>query len=249
MLRFEDVSVKFGSSTVLSDVSFTLSTGKLTALVGKNGSGKSTLAACLRGQIAFSGDILVEGVSFKEIPARQRAKQLACLPQILPFGALSVRQLVQLGRNPYLGLTRRFGPADHMAVEQALTDTDMYGFAERDIRTLSGGERQRAFLAMLLAQDTPLLILDEPTAYMDIQAEAQFLELLRTLTRRGKTVLAILHNLEAAMRFGDDIVVLDQGRVMFAGSKEECRKQEKIEEVFGVQRLHIQDKDFFFAQR
>ena len=103
--------------------------------------------------------------------------------------------------------------------------------------------------AFALSHDPKILILDEPTAYMDIQAEAQFLELLRTLTRRGKTVLAILHNLEAAMRFGDDIVVLDQGRVMFAGSKEECRKQEKIEEVFGVQRLHIQDKDFFFAQR
>ena len=245
MLRFDGVTVKIGGRQVLSDVSFTLKPGRLTVLVGRNGSGKSTLLNCVNQQIPYGGTILYQEADLGAVAPRQRAKQIALLPQSLPAPHITGRELAALGRNPYLDFTGRLGKADREAVETALRDAQALELGDRYADTLSGGERQRIALAMILAQNTPLMLLDEPTAHMDLSYESGFLELLRELKQtREKTILVVLHDLTQAVRYADDLAVLDGGRLVFAGSKAECLEREILEKTFGLKRYVTEGRIF-----
>ena len=242
MLVVNDLSVRFGRKQVLDSVSFALRPHRLTALVGRNGSGKSTILNCVNNQIPYTGTILDGEKNLALIPARERAKAIAILPQTLPSPHITVRELVSFGRNPYLDFTGRLTDADKQVVEQALRDADAKELAEQYADTLSGGEKQRILLAMILAQNTPIALLDEPTAHMDLSYEAAFLKLLRKLkTERKKTFLVILHDLNLAVEYADDLIVLDGGKVIFAGNKEECLEQEVLEKTFQLQRFTLRD--------
>lgn len=245
MLEFDGVTVEFGGRKVLSDVSFSLKPGRLTALVGRNGSGKSTLLSCVNQQIPYGGSILYEAADLATFAPRQRARQIALLPQSLPAPHITGRELAVLGRNPYLDFTGRLGKTDREAVETALRDAHALELGERYVDTLSGGEKQRIALAMILAQNTPLVLLDEPTAHMDLSYESGFLELLRELKQtREKTILVVLHDLTQAVRYADDLAVLDGGRLVFAGSKAECLEQEILERTFGLKRYMAEERIF-----
>lgn len=249
MLKCEHISVTLGNNTILRDISFHLKPGSFTALVGKNGSGKSTLASCLRSQLPYSGAITLDGQNIRSIPRRALAQRIASLPQAVPCPEVTVEELAGFGRNPYLGLNRRFSDADKAAVANALRRTQMDAFSQRYLSSLSGGERQRAFLAMVLAQETDILVLDEPTTYLDIGAEAAFIRLLSQLPREGKTLLVILHNLSLAVKYANDLIVLDGGRCRFSGTKEDCLTQGVLEDVFDARRVVTPDGDILFTAK
>ncbi|MBQ6893744.1 MAG: ABC transporter ATP-binding protein, partial [Clostridia bacterium] len=188
MLKCEKVSV----NGIIRDVSFEAKRGKFTAILGKNGSGKTTLAKCIMAEQKFNGGITLDGIAINDIPSRERAKLVAYLPQSLPSPNITVFELVSLGRNPHINLYGKMNEADITAVQNAIRDTDMLDFSNRMLPTLSGGEKQRAYLAMMLTQDADILLLDEPTAHMDMAAAAEFAELLSTL---NKTLIVIMHDL------------------------------------------------------
>ena len=237
MLRIEHLAVSYGAEDVLRDVSFELEPGKFTAVIGQNGCGKSTLAACINQQLAYRGEIYFEGENLKEMPPRRRARKISMLPQMLVSPHITVEELVALGRSPYLGLLGRMSGSDREAVESAMESAGISGLRGKFTDELSGGERQKAYLAMILAQDCGLMVLDEPTTYMDITYEGWFLEKLDELRRKqGKTLLVIMHNLSQAVRFAENIVVLKGGKVFFSGDVESCLERGVIEDVFSVKK-------------
>ena len=253
MLEIKNVSVRFGRKQVLKDVSFSLCPQRLTVMVGRNGSGKSTLFNCVNQQLPYTGTVTEGEKNLTLLSTRERAKSIAILPQTLPSPHITAREMVSLGRNPYLDFTGRLTQADKQAVGAALRDTDALELAERYVDTLSGGEKQRIALAMILAQNTPIALLDEPTAHLDLGYEAAFLALLRRLVReRKKTFLVILHDLNLAAEYADDLIVLEKGKVIFSGSREECLEQRILEKTFDLKRYTVSDGEearFFFTAK
>jgi len=251
MLEIKNLSVRFGQKQVLNDISFVLRPHRLTALVGRNGSGKSTLLNCVNRQVPYTGTVAEGENDMALLPPRERARRISVLPQTMPSPHITARELAAFGRNPYLDFTGRLTDGDKQAVEKALRDADALELAERYVDTLSGGEKQRVLLAMILAQNAPIALLDEPTAHMDLGYEAAFLELLQRLKReRKKTFLVILHDLTQAVQYADDLIVLDGGKILFAGTRAECLEQEILEKTFQLRRHTVPDgegKRIFFT--
>ncbi|MBM3071508.1 Fe(3+) dicitrate ABC transporter ATP-binding protein FecE [Lelliottia sp. RWM.1] len=236
-LRTENLTVSYGSQTVLDGLSLTLPEGKITALLGPNGCGKSTLLNCFSRLLApKSGSVWLEEHSINRLTSRQFARQLALLPQhhLTPEG-ITVRELVSYGRSPWVSLWGRLSVEDNARVNVAMSQTQTHHLAERRLTELSGGQRQRAFLAMVLAQDTPVVLLDEPTTYLDINHQVELMRLMGTLKTQGKTVVAVLHDLNQASRYCDHLVVLANGRVMAQGSPEEVMQPALLKTVFSVE--------------
>ncbi len=242
MLEFRNVTVNIGQNTIVKDVYFTAETGKITVLLGKNGSGKSTLIRAANGLVRFDGTILFDG---RVVTPTERARLAAFLPQSVPQTELSVRDVVALGRHPYTGLTGKLGLQDRAVIEECITRLELEPLQARRCNSLSGGERQRVFLAMLLAQQTPLLIMDEPSTFMDVDAAGALDTLCDTLRGEGKTVLMVMHDLNRALALADRVVLLENGRVCFVGSREECLAQQMIEQHFGVHRVTAENHIFF----
>lgn len=236
-LRTENLTVSYGSQTVLDGLSLTLPEGKITALLGPNGCGKSTLLNCFSRLLApKSGTVWLEEHPINRLTSRQFARQLALLPQhhLTPEG-ITVRELVSYGRSPWVSLWGRLSVEDNARVNVAMSQTQTHHLAERRLTELSGGQRQRAFLAMVLAQDTPVVLLDEPTTYLDINHQVELMRLMGTLKTQGKTVVAVLHDLNQASRYCDHLVVLANGRVMAQGSPEEVMQPALLKTVFSVE--------------
>lgn len=235
-LTFDHVHLHLGGREILRDVSFCVAKGSITALIGRNGAGKSSLIRCLTGEFSrYQGRILLDGVDARTLTPAQKARQLAYLPQQLPQPHVSVRELVSFGRSPYTPLDGRLSREDEAIVDRCLEATGMADFSHRLVDTLSGGERKKAFFAMVLAQDTPLVILDEPTAHLDTASRFEFLELAAKLGREtGKTFLVVLHDLPEVLRYTETMVVLHAGRVCFTGNAETCLAKNVPEQVFSI---------------
>jgi iron complex transport system ATP-binding protein len=237
-LRAEHVSVSLGGSTIVHEVGLELADGEITALVGPNGSGKSTLLRTLARVLRpTTGAVLLDGRELHTQPSREVARRLALLPQdaSAPDG-VTVRRLVELGRQPHIsrfGFLRR---ADRDAVAWALDAAGVAELADRLVDTLSGGERQRAWLALALAQRTSLLLLDEPTTYLDVRHQLDVLALVRRLNRdHGLTVCWVLHDLNAAAAFSDRMVWLREGRVVASGTADELLTPDLVRRTFDVE--------------
>lgn len=210
----------------LEDLSFTLPTGCLAAVVGPNGAGKSTLLQALGGLIPFHGEVAWQGETLSKIPALDRGKRLAWVPQELraEFG-FTVREVVAMGRFAH-------GDDDH-GVEEVLARMDLAALAQRPLTRLSGGERQRAFLARALATQAPLQLWDEPLSQLDVRHQLELLTLSTALSREGGTVLLSVHDLRVAHCM-DQVLMLDRGRLVAFGAPEAVLTPERIREVFGV---------------
>ena len=218
MLEFHNLSVTLGKKKILSDITLSVREGRIVALLGKNGSGKTTLLRAVCGEMRFEGGICLGGEPIGALTPRTRALRMAYLPQTLAAPAMRVTDMVSLGRLPHLAPLSRLGEGDRNAVLHAMEATDVLPLAERPVRELSGGERQRAHLAMALCQEAPLLLLDEPTTYLDTDARRGFLALLSRLVREeGKAALCVLHDVNDAIRTADDIALLENGRLVFFG--------------------------------
>ncbi|MEH0832981.1 Fe(3+) dicitrate ABC transporter ATP-binding protein FecE [Pectobacterium cacticida] len=236
-LRTENLIVSYGAQTVLEDLSLTLPVGKITALLGPNGCGKSTLLKCFSRQLApKAGAVMLNEKPIAGYTSRQLARRLSLLPQhhLIPEG-ITVRELVSYGRSPWLSLWGRLCEEDNMKVELAMNQTQTDYLADRRLTELSGGQRQRVFLAMVLAQDTPIVLLDEPTTYLDINHQVELMQLIGKLKAQEKTVVAVLHDLNQASRYCDHLVILANGRVMAQGTPEKIMQPELLRTVFHVE--------------
>ncbi len=243
MITTQQLSVAYGDTTIIENLSVTIPKGKVTALIGPNGCGKSTLLKTLsRINKPKSGEIFIEQTSLGQIKDKVLAQQLSLLPQVLvsPEG-ITVRKLVEYGRSPYVSHWGRLSQADKRIVEQAMTETGVLELAEQNVESLSGGQRQRAWIAMVLAQDTEIVMLDEPTTYLDLSHQIELMELMRTMNEQGKTVIVVLHDLNQACRYCDHLVVLKRGQLMAQGSPEEVFTERLLQEVFDLDAVVIND--------
>ncbi|EFB75698.1 ABC transporter ATP-binding protein [Subdoligranulum variabile] len=235
MFELRHASVGYEGTPVLRDISFTAQDGQITALVGTNGCGKTTLLKAIARQLPLlNGEILLQGQPIQSFDRKAFARAAAFMPQVRNIPEISVRGLVSHGRFPYLGLSRQMTTRDRAAVEQAMRATGVAQWAERDLRELSGGERQRVYLAMALAQGGDAILLDEPTTYLDVSAQFELLELLRTLADQGKTLLLVLHDLAQALQYSDRVAVVAEGRLLAFDSPANLFEQKILDRVFGV---------------
>ncbi|MFZ5815206.1 MAG: ABC transporter ATP-binding protein [Bacillota bacterium] len=243
-LRARQVSAGYGSRPVVEDVSVAFPAGRVSTIVGPNACGKSTLLRTLaRLQPMSSGLALLNDRPTTALSHRAFAQQLAMLTQepVAPPGVL-VEELVAAGRYPYQRWYRQWSPADEAAVERAMAAAGVAEFRWRPVETLSGGQRQRVWLAMALAQQTPVLLLDEPTSFLDIAHQVEVLDLVRELNRtEGRTIIMVLHDLGQASRYSDHLVVMKEGRVVAAGAPGEVLSPGLVQDVFGVDSAVVPD--------
>ena len=232
-----ELAVHIGSTAILQNISLAFNEGQVTALLGHNGSGKSTLLKTLARQIpACAGEVRLEGKTAKSLGARAFARIVGYLPQHPPgTDGLTVRELVALGRYPWRGPLGRYSEEDHSLIDQAIADTDLKPFQHRSVDTLSGGERQRAWIAMLLAQQTRCLLLDEPISALDVKHQVETLRLVQRLaSQRELTVIVVLHDVDLASRFCDRLVALKSGQVVADGTPAEIMDSQILESIYSV---------------
>lgn len=233
MLELKNISAGYGKTDVITDVSLKLDDGSLNVIIGPNGCGKSTLLKSVIGSVALTqGEVMLDGESLPR--GTERAKRISYLPQGNLTPEMTVGDLVLQGRFPLLGFPRRYSRSDRAAAKSALEKMGLTELSDRYMSTLSGGMKQRAFIAMTLATGSDHLLLDEPTAYLDVAGKMALMELLCELTSNGHTVAAVIHEVDFAMRYADRICVLDGGKAVFFGTPEELYSDGIIEKVFGV---------------
>lgn len=236
-LRAQDLTLGYAETDVVSRLDVEIPPGRITVIVGANACGKSTL---LRGLARLlkprHGTVLLDGTSVHEQRSADVARIVGLLPQtpVAPDG-ITVADLVGRGRYPHQGWFRRWSPEDDAAVAEALEATGTADLADRPITGLSGGQRQRVWVAMALAQDTDLLLLDEPTTYLDINHQVELLDLLTDLNREhGKTIAMVLHDLNLAFRYADYIIAMKHGEIVVEGSPSDVIDAAVVEDVFGL---------------
>lgn len=235
MFELQRVAVGYDEKPLLQNISFAVQNGQITTLVGTNGCGKTTLLKAIARQLPLlEGKILLQGRSIQEYDRKEFARAAVFMPQVRNIPEITVRGLVSHGRFPYLGLSRQMTTKDRVAVEEAMEVTGVARWANRDLRELSGGERQRVYLAMALAQGGQTILLDEPTTYLDVAAQFELLELLRTLADQGKTVLLVLHDLAQALQYSDRVAVLSQGKLAAFDTPANLFEQKLLDGIFGV---------------
>ena len=240
----EDLVLGYGDRTVIDGLDLLVPPGQVTAIVGANACGKSTLLRSMSRLLSpRGGQVLLDGKQVHKTPAKQLARTLGLLPQspVAPEG-ITVADLVGRGRHPHQGMLSRWSPADDAAVADALDATETAGLADRPVDELSGGQRQRVWIAMALAQQTDVLLLDEPTTFLDVSHQVEVLDLLTDLNHaRGTTIVMVLHDLNLAARYADHLVALTDGRVHAAGTPAEVLTESTVKTVFGLDNQVIVD--------
>ena len=238
-MHVENLTLAYGpDKPVVTDLSLSVPTGQLTAIVGPNGSGKSTL---LRGMSRLlkpsSGQVLLDGKDIHELPARELARKLGLLPQgpVTPEG-ITVAELVSRGRHPHRGLFARLTADDEIAIDEALEAVELTDLKDRPADQLSGGQRQRVWIAMVLAQGTQYLLLDEPTTYLDLAHAVDVMNVVHAAAHGSeKTVVTVLHDLTLAAQYADHLVVMGDGQIAAEGRPADVLTVELLDEVFGLQ--------------
>lgn len=236
-LKAENLKAAYDGKVIVDGVSLTIPKNEFTVIIGPNGCGKSTLLKTLSRLLKpFAGSVLLDGNDINNISTKDIAKNLGLLPQshTMPEGIL-VKDLVARGRFPHRSFLSRWSEADDRAVEEALAITGLEALSERHVEELSGGQRQRAWLATILAQETPLLLLDEPTTYLDLSHQLDVLDMISELPEKGRTVLAVLHDLNLSARYAGYMIAMKAGKIVAAGKPEIILTEELVKEIFGIE--------------
>ncbi len=235
MVEVENISAGYGKQKVLRDVSLTLREGQVTTLIGENGSGKSTLLKALLGFIPLmGGEIRMDGVPAKKFSRPELAKKIAYLAQGKTVPDVTAGRMVLSGRFPYLSYPRRYRACDIAAAADAMGRMGIAGLSEIPMAKLSGGMRQKVYIAMALAQQAGVIVMDEPTTYLDIGQQVKFAVLVKELAQAGKTVLLVLHDLPLALKISDQVAVLSGGKILSCGSAKEILASGVMGELYGV---------------
>ncbi|KAB3523227.1 ATP-binding cassette domain-containing protein [Corynebacterium sp. zg254] len=243
-LQAQDVTLHYGDRVIARDLSLSIAPGKITSIIGPNGCGKSTLLKSLARLLHPSaGRVELDGKKLQEWGSKELARTLGLLPQtpLAPEG-ITVVDLVGRGRTPYQGMLGRWSSDDYDAVAQAMTMTGVAELAERSIEELSGGQRQRVWIAMALAQRTDVLLLDEPTTYLDVAHQLDVLDLLKELNLTHQTtIVMVLHDLNLAARYSDELVAMRDGAIVTSGTPEHVVTQDNVQRIFNVKSQVITD--------
>ncbi|QCR20327.1 ABC transporter ATP-binding protein [Agrococcus sp. SGAir0287] len=243
-LAAHDVVAGYGDRTVLDHLGIEVPAGRISVIVGANASGKSTLLGVLARLLRPStGTVVLDGADIHGMPSRALARRLGLLPQtpIVPEGIV-VADLVARGRHPHRRLLQSWAPGDDAAVARALELTHTVELADRPVDELSGGQRQRVWIAMALAQETDVLLLDEPTTFLDLAHQIEVLDLLTDLNRaRGTTIAMVLHDVNLAARYADHLLAVKEGRLVAAGAPGDVLTSELVHEVLGLDALVVED--------
>lgn len=246
MLELKNVSVGYGDIPVLDGVSVAFEKGKLTGIIGVNGSGKSTLLKAMLGILPMSdGEIMMDGRSLRDMGRNEIAKKAAYLAQGKSTPDMTVEQMVLHGRFPHLAYPRRYTKADLQMAKMAMDAVGISYLAEKPLCALSGGMRQNAYIAMALAQDTDWILLDEPTAYLDIAHQIELMRMLKKLAKMGKGVIAVMHDLPLAFDFSDEIAVIHDRKVVACSTPIEICRSSLPMEIFGVRMERREDNKFY----
>lgn len=254
MIRFEHVAYSYDKIPFIEDMNISFEKGRITAIIGPNGSGKSTVIKLLARLLNPSrGRIFLNGQDISSIRRKLFAREISVLLQSSHIPDMTVEQAVRSGRYPYQSFLEPASHEDQLITEQAIAMADCNWFREKPMCQLSGGERQRVFLAMILAQDTPVILLDEPTAYLDINVSYDMMELIRELNEKmGKTVVMVLHDMNLALNYADQVILMDQGRIVSFNSAADQGLHERIGETFGVKIQSVsqeEESQFYYLKR
>ena len=235
MMELQHITAGYGGAPVVRDVTLRCPAGRVTALCGPNGCGKSTLIRVAARQLEPAGGrLLLAGRDAAALSRREFARQVAVFPQLRAVPALTAEALVLHGRFPHLGYPRRYGAKDRQIVAESLAAAGAAQLAQVPVEQLSGGQRQKVYFAMTLAQRTPVVLLDEPTTYLDIRCQLELMALVRALAAAGKAVLMVLHDLNLALQYADEVAVLSAGRLTAAGTPGAVVRAGALERAFGV---------------
>jgi iron complex transport system ATP-binding protein len=235
-VELRDLTFSYNHKAFIENFNADFEPGSLTSIIGPNGCGKSTLVQLIDGLLKpSSGEARIDGQATLSLSPKERARRLAVLAQSTRPPAMTVNDLVACGRYPYHSYQSGFSAEDHQMIDSALAATGITELRDHDIRRLSGGERQKAFVAMILAQDTRIIVLDEPTTYLDIHACHELMGLIHQQNcERDITIIMVIHDLDLALRYSEHILVMERGQVRFHGTVEETLASGSIEEAFHV---------------
>ncbi|MFR1707277.1 MAG: ABC transporter ATP-binding protein [Clostridium sp.] len=236
-ISVKNLSVSYENNIIIEDMDLCIPKGKISIIIGANGCGKSTLLKTIsRINKPRKGDIFINNKNIKKVKEKDIAKEVAFLPQgpVCPNG-LTVRELVAFGRFPHQKIIGGLNSHDKEVIDWAIQETGLSEFADREVDSLSGGQRQRAWIAMTLAQETEIIMLDEPTTYLDMSYQLEVLEVLQKLNKEKRiTVVIVLHELNNACRFADNIIGLKKGKVICEGRPMEVITKETLKEIYGI---------------
>ena len=244
-IRNMTTEYEYGDEFKIPDMKF--EKGKITTIIGKNGCGKSTLLKTVAGMKKYKGNILINGKESRDHKSVERARKVAYLPQNLKNVGIDVETLVEHGRYAWHGNLRRMSENDMRIVTKAINMTGLESYRDRSLSELSGGERQRAYLAMVIAQDTEMIMLDEPTTFMDLNIQHSFFEILKKLSLDGRGIVMVCHNIEQTLTYSDMIYIMDNRTVITSGTPEEIVGDEEIfRNVFGVSVKKVNDSTLLY---
>jgi iron complex transport system ATP-binding protein len=248
MIELRDLTVRFGGHEAVRHASFAAEAGDWVVLIGPNGAGKTSVLRAMCGLLPFEGEILVDGRDVRSLSRRELARIVAFVPQSpeTPH-ELTVAEYVLLGRTPHIGYFAAEGSADRRAAASALDRLELSPFAERPLGSLSGGELQRVVLARALAQEAPILLLDEPTTALDLGRQQQALELIDSLRTDGLTVVSTMHDLTLAGQYAARLLLLDRGVVVAEGTPEEVLSVANLSAHYDARVRVVQDEDGIFV--
>lgn len=247
MIKISNLSAGYGDGNILNNISLTIPEHKLSVIAGPNGSGKSTLLKSIAGIIRHSGTVEVNGINLESLSLSDKAKRIAYLAQNRSVPEISVSSLVLHGRFPYLSYPRRYRNEDKIAVDEALEKMGIINLKNKMVSNLSGGERQKVYIAMALCQGSDILLLDEPTTFLDISHQLELLEMARKLCTEGKSVVMVLHDLSHALEIADYFVLMDRGQIISSSSPEDVYASRLIDKVFDIE--VIKEKDHWWCKK
>jgi ABC-type cobalamin/Fe3+-siderophores transport system ATPase subunit len=236
MLELKNLSVGYDGRYVIRDVNLSFESGRIYTMIGKNGCGKSTLLKSCSGLLnPKTGSVLLDGKELHQYLPNERAKKISYLSQSTNTPNITVERLLAHARFPHLSYPKKLRQEDWNIIYKSLEEMNAKGFANTSLRALSGGERQRIYLAMQLAQDTKILLLDEPTTYLDIEYQLSLMKLLEKLKQQGKTIVMVLHDLEQALKYSDYIIAIDTEKEIYTGMPEKILNDGILRKIFHVE--------------
>lgn len=249
MLQIKNLKVKFGEKCIINDLSCEFQKGTLSFIIGKNGSGKTTLLRAIEGLIKSEGEIFVDDKNLRETALKEKAKIITYLPQNRPVPSIEGNLMIEHGRFPHLGFYKNLTEEDNIAIQKAIELTNTSSLLNKNLTKMSGGEQQRIYIATAIAQETEILLLDEPTSHLDLVNQLETLSLLKDLRDQGKTVIVVIHDLEPAFTFGDYIYLMSNGELVDSGTPDEMCSSNKIKDVFGYSLTQENDKTSLYKYK